>query len=233
MKNYYEILKTCTLFREIDEGEAAAMLQCLGASVKSYAKGTYVWAAESKAVQVGIVLSGSVNIVKEDYWGNRTILAKAEKGEMFGEAFSCANMERLPVGVVASESTDIMLIDCKRIITTCSSACMFHSKLIQNMIKTLAEKNIIMTQKMDHMGKRTTREKLLSYLSGQAIKTKSNSFTIPFDRQELADYLSVDRSAMSSELGKMRDEGLVSFKKNRFILENVGHENHENYEDNR
>ncbi len=219
MKKYLEALKACTLFREIDEAEMAAMLDCLGATVKAYRKGTYIWAAESKALQVGIVLSGSANIVKEDYWGNRTILAKAEKGEMFGEAFSCANLERLPVGVVAAENTEIMLIDCKRIITTCSSACLFHTKLIQNMMKTLAEKNIIMTQKMDHMGRRTTREKLLSYLSSQAIKARSNSFYIPFDRQELADYLSVDRSAMSNELSKMRDEGILSYKKNYFVLE--------------
>lgn len=221
MKNYFNILRTCTLFRGIEEVETSAMLECLGASVKAYGKGAYIWMAESKAAQVGIVLSGSVNIIKEDYWGNRTILTKAEKGEMFGEAFSCANMERLPVGVVATENTEIMLIDCKRIITTCSSACIFHSKLIENMLKTLAEKNIIMTQKMEHMGKRTTREKLLSYLSGQAVKAKSNSFTIPFDRQELADYLSVDRSAMSNELSKMRDEGILSYRKNSFVLENT------------
>ncbi len=219
MKKYFEALKSCTLFREIDEAEITAMLECLGATIKAYGKGTYIWTAESKALQVGIVLSGSVNIIKEDYWGNRTILAKAEKGEMFGEAFSCANVERLPIGVVAAENTEIMLIDCKRIITTCSSACLFHTMLIRNMMKILAEKNIMMTQKMDHMARRTTREKLLSYLSSQAIKARSNSFNIPFDRQELADYLSVDRSAMSNELSKMRDEGILSYKKNYFVLE--------------
>lgn len=212
-----EIKKT-PLFVGIEEHDIEKMLQCLQATSKKFKKGAFILVEESPIADVGIVLSGSVSIIKEDYWGNRVILAKVQAGELFGETFSCAELQKLPVSVVADESVEVLFINYKRIITTCSSTCAFHTKLIENMVQVLAEKNIIFMQKMDVITKKTTREKLLAYLSAEAKKTGKNQFRIPFNRQELADYLAVDRSAMSKELGRLRDEGILEFKKNYFQL---------------
>ena len=218
MKEYLNILCTSPLFANMNKTELESMLKCLSARKAAYAKDVYILSAGNNIKDVGIVLSGSVNIIKEDFWGNRAILAKIHSGEMFGEAFAFSKIEKLPVSAVAAEKTEILFVDFGKIATTCSSACIFHTQLIQNMLKILAHKNIMLTQKLEHIVQRTTREKLLSYLSEQAMKSGSNSFSIPFNRQELADYLSVDRSAMSNELCKLRDEGILEFQKNNFKL---------------
>ncbi|MDR3053486.1 MAG: Crp/Fnr family transcriptional regulator [Coriobacteriales bacterium] len=211
-------LTRCPLFRGINEADLATLLSCLGATRASVAKGGFVFRAGDAARKVGVVLSGDIHIMQEDFWGNRSILARIEPGELFAEAFSCSQIDTLPVSVVATRPSEVLLVDYKRIITTCSSACTFHASLIHNMLRILARNNIGLTQKMEHITQRSTREKLFSYLSAQAKQAGSNRFCIPFDRQELADYLSVDRSAMSSELGKMRDAGILRFEKNRFEL---------------
>lgn len=218
MKKDIGILITSPLFTGIDDIDLSSMLNCLSAKKAAFTKDTYILSAGNTATDVGIVLSGSVNIIKEDFWGNRAILAKMQSGEMFGEAFAFARLQKLPVSVVAAEKSEVLFVDFKKITSTCSSSCLFHTQLIQNILKILAQKNIMLTQKLEHIVKRTTREKLLSYMSEQAIKAGTNSFIIPFNRQELADYLSVDRSAMSNELSKLRDEGILEFSKNNFIL---------------
>ena len=145
-------------------------------------------------------------------------MAEIGSGGLFGEAFSSAGIEKMPVSVVASSNCEIMFINYKKIINSCSSTCIFHSELIKNMMKVLATKNIMLTQKMEFVTKKTTREKLLAYLSAQAKKSESNKFVVPFNRQQLADYLSVDRSAMSNELSKMREQGIIEFHKSEFEL---------------
>ncbi|MDL2253061.1 Crp/Fnr family transcriptional regulator [Ruminococcaceae bacterium OttesenSCG-928-I18] len=212
------ILRQCPLFRQIEPGDIPSMLQCLSAVKKGYRKGETVFSAGSAITHVGIVLTGRVHVEQNDYWGNRTILTQVGPAELFGEAFSCAGIEKLPVNVYAAEPSEILLIDYRKIIRSCSSACPFHAKLIQNMLWILAQKNVALTQKMETLTQRTTRDKLLAYLSRQAQAQGSSQFEIPFSRQELADYLSVDRSAMSSELSKMQKEGLLQFQKNRFSL---------------
>lgn len=206
------------LFFEISAQEMKSLLQCLNARTKTYAKDEIIFLAGDEATDIGLVLTGSVQVVKEDFFGNRTIIAQATKGELFAEAFSCTQDKVLEVSAIAMEKSEIMLIDYQRIITTCPSSCTFHTRLIKNMLGILAQKNIQLNRKIEHTSKRTTREKLMSYLMEQAKKANSNRFHIPFDRQELADYLCVERSAMSAELGRMRDEGLLSFKKNQFEL---------------
>jgi len=218
MKEYINILSTSPLFAGIDKNNLESMLKCLSARKASFTKEEYILYAGNDIKDVGIVLSGSVNIIKEDFWGNRAILAKIQPGQMFGEAFAFAKIQKLPVSAVATEKAEILFVDFGKIATTCSSACIFHSQLIQNILKILAHKNIMLTQKLEHIMKKTTREKLLSYLSEQAMIAGSNTFSIPFNRQELADYLSVDRSAMSNELCKLRDEGILEFYKNNFKL---------------
>lgn len=211
-------LQRCPLFVDIAEPQMAALLDCLLPVTRAYRKDEFIFRAGDEAASVGIVLSGGVRVLQEDFWGNRTILAHIDPGELFGEAFCCARANTLPVSVVASETSTIMLLKYHRIATPCSSACDFHSRLIMNMMRVLAEKNILLTKKLEHLSKRTTREKLLSFLSAQAVAAQSTTIEIPFNKTELAEYLCVDRSALSRELGAMRDEGLLRYDKKSFEL---------------
>jgi CRP-like cAMP-binding protein len=218
MRNDNSIVCRCPLFDGIAPAELEALLGCLCAREGRYAKGEFVFLAGDIPDRVGIVLSGAVHVVQEDYWGNRNILAQAEEGELFAESFACAEPVSMGVSVLAVEKAEVLLLDYRRIFTTCSSACVFHARLIRNMLRILARKNIGMLEKMQHLTRRTTRDKVLSYLSTQAKRHNAGEFAIPFSRQELADYLAVERSALSAELSRMRDDGLIRYKKNIFEL---------------
>lgn len=218
MQEYQAILKSCPLFDGIDGQDMNAMLGCLGGRVLQVRKNQTVLAEGEKAEFVGIVLKGSAQIVKEDYFGNRSIVARVGVGEMFGESFACAGVSALPVSVVAVEDGSVMLIDCHRITVSCSNACSFHSRMIFNLLKIVATKNLIFNQKIEVTSKRTTRQKLMTYLLLQAKQHGSNAFTIPYDRQALADFLEVERSAMSAEIGKLRKEGVLETERNYFKL---------------
>ena len=218
MKKYLEILKKCPLFFEIEENDLLRMLHCLGARVEFFDKKYTVFAEGSTARDIGVLLAGAAQLVQFDYYGNRSILSGISTGEVFAEAFACAEVRSLPVTVIASEPSEIMLIDCSHILHTCENNCGFHQKLIFNLMRDLAEKTILFHQKVEIVSKRTTREKLLAYLALRARQTGSNRFEIPFDRQELADYLEVDRSGLSAEIGKMKREGIFKNEKNRFEL---------------
>lgn len=216
MRRFIGILKKCILFKEIEEDEILSMLSCLDARVVDARKGEYIFSEGEAAKYVGIVLTGEAQIVRNDFFGNRTIVAAIMPGELFGESFACAEVEELPVSVAASENSEIMLIDCKRIITTCSSSCRFHNMIIHNLLQVLANKNLAFNKKIEITSKRTTRDKLMTYLLSQAKIHGSSSFEIPFDRQELADYLGVERSAMSKEISKMKDDGLIECERSWF-----------------
>ena len=218
MKKYPDILKLSKLFAGIKENEIEDVLLCLSAIKRNYRKGEYVFRAGEHISSVALLLEGSVHIQREDYWGNLSILNKVFKGEVFGEAYAIPGSCTILNNVVAVENSVILFLDFNRIFTVSPSECKFYQVLIQNFFALLAEKNRILAQKLGHMSQRTTREKLLSYLSDQSIKSGSPSFDIPFNRQQLADFLSVDRSAMSNELCKMRDDGLLCFNRNHFIL---------------
>lgn len=218
MKKYVPILKKTKLFSGVGEDDVTSMLSCLGARLKSYKKGEFVLRQGEHLSDIVVLVEGKLHIQKDDYWGNRSILGLIEIGEMFGEAYVSPESSSLLNDVVAVEDSTAIFFDVKRIITTCPSACRFHSMVVQNMFFAISEKNRKLVQKLGHMSKRTTREKLISYLSEEAGRQNSSSFSIPFNRQQLADFLSVDRSAMSNELCKMRDEGLLEFEKNRFRL---------------
>ena len=221
---YIKIIESSKLFEGISADEIVGLLPCLSATEQNYKKDCYIYQMGDTTTKIGLVLSGCVHLVKEDYWGNHTILSEVMAGEFFGEAYACLKTESLTISCVATEPTTILFLDIQKVITVCTSACNFHSRLIQNLMMVLAQKNVLLTQKLDHVSKRSTRDKLLSYLSAQATKQHSNTFTIPFNRQQLADYLSVDRSAMSSELCKLRDQGLLTFYKNSFTLSQISME---------
>lgn len=211
-------LRGNALFAGIELGDMESLLNCLSAARRSYGKNDYIFMEGDAADRVGILLSGSLHIIQEDFWGNRSILEYMEAGEVFGEAFSCAQAETLPISAVATANAEVLFIRYKKLVTTCPTTCGFHAQLIQNMLCILANKNIQLTRRITQVSQRNTREKLISYLSTQALQAGKNSFTIPLNRQELADYLGVDRSAMSTELGRMREDGLLRFERSSFTL---------------
>jgi len=218
MKQYLPILKKCPLFCDIADEDLLRMLTCIGAKVSAFDKKFTIFAEGAPAVHIGIMLSGTAQVVQVDYYGNRSILSNLTPSEVFAEAFACAEVKTLPVSVIAGEPCEVMLIDCRHILHTCENHCRFHQRLIFNVMKDLASKTILFHQRIEVTSKRTTREKLLTYLSMQAKKAGSQSFDIPFDRQELADYLEVDRSGLSSELGKLQREGILETHKHHFML---------------
>lgn len=218
MKEYITILKRTILFSGVGEDDISAMLDCLGAKLLTYKKGEYVLRQGENLNRIPVLVKGKLRIQNEDYWGNRSILSNIDTGEMFGEAYAAPESGPLLNDVIAAEDSAVIFFDVKRVFTACSSACRFHAMVVQNLFFAISEKNRKLVQKLGHMSKRTTREKLISYLSEEAKKHNSSHFEIPFNRQQLADFLSVDRSAMSNELCKMRDEGLIGFHKNRFEL---------------
>ena len=217
MKRFFAVLKRCALFREIREEDYGPLLSCFGAEPWHYDKGETILGEGDPAEYVGIVLSGMVQVIRVDYYGNRSIMAKLGPGGIFAEAFACAGVPTMPVSVVAAEDTEILLLQAQRIIHSCGQACHFHNQMIYNLLQVVAAKNLACNQKIEIMSKRTTREKLMAYLLLEA-KRKGSSFSIPYDRQELADYLEVDRSGLSAEISKLRKEGVLLCRKNEFTL---------------
>ncbi len=218
MKEFLHILKKTRMFSGITEEEIEGMLSCLDARTVFFKKGEYVLRSGDAVKDIHMLVKGKAHIVRDDYWGNRSILGQVLEGEMFAEAYVSPRSGNLRYDVEAIEDCTVMLFDVKCVLSPCCNACSFHGRVTQNLFFAVSEKNTLLVQKLSHMSKRTTREKLISYLSEQSDKNNSAYFEIPFNRQQLADFLSVDRSAMSNELCKMRDEGMLEFEKNRFKL---------------
>ncbi len=214
----FEVLSQCPLFEGIACDEIELMLNCLGGRKLEIAKGEPVFLEGDSADFVGVVLSGAVQIVRDDYYGNRSVMAAAEQGELFAEAFSCAGVDVLPVSAFALCDSAVMLLNCRRVLSVCSSACRFHQKLIHNLLKVVAQKSLKLNEKIQLMSRKTTREKLMAYLLEQAKRRQASEFVIPYDRQALADHLGVERSAMSAELGKLKREGLIDTKGSWFRI---------------
>lgn len=218
MEKYIPLLKKTQLFAGVGEEEIRAMLGCLGARLVSYKKGAYLLRQGEHIDEMLILAEGALHVQQDDYWGNRSILTSISAGEMFGEAYAAPGSSPLLNDVVAVEDSTVFFFNVQKMLTTCSSSCRFHAMVVQNLFFAISAKNRKLVQKIEHISKRSTREKLISYLSEEARTHNSSHFTIPFNRQQLADFLSVDRSAMSAELGKMRAEGLLEFERNWFQL---------------
>ena len=212
MEKYFEVLARCPLFAGIRQEEAAEMLKCLGGRVVKFPKGSPVFLEGDPAKFMGVVLEGAVQVVREDYYGNRSVLTVVGPGGLFAEAFAYAGVDTLPVSVFALQESSVLLLDCGRVLTGCANACAFHARLISNLLRGISRKNLNLTQKIRYMSRKTTREKLLEYLMDQAKLHGSDAFTIPYDRQALADFLGVERSAMSAEIGKLRRAGVLETK---------------------
>ena len=216
MKKIFEAAKHNPLWSSIGYSEFEGMIRCMDAKTQKYNKGDVVLLSGDAVNNIGLIVSGSVKGIKEDMDGNISILTELAASEIFGEVFACAGIDHSPVTVQASEKCEVLFLNYRKVITSCSSACLFHSRLIENMLKLIAQKNVLLNKKIEILSKRTTREKLLAFFDVQRGVTKK--FTIPYNREEMARYLSVDRSAMSNELSKMRDEGLIKFYKNSFEI---------------
>ena len=205
MKKYVSILKRTQLFAGVGDDEIISMLSCLNARLNNFKKGEYVLRQGEHLSDIIVLVEGSLHVQKDDYWGNRSLLNQIDVGEMFGEAYVAPASGGVLNDVIAVNDSTVILFDVRRILTTCPTACRFHAMVVKNMFFAISEKNRQLVQKLGHM-------------SEEAKRSNSPNFTIPFNRQQLADFLSVDRSAMSNELCKMRDEGLIEFEKNQFKL---------------
>ncbi len=218
MKDFLPVIRSSPLCSGISAEEASAMLSCLQAEKKDFPKEAFLLHAGDTAESIGLILSGSILVIQEDIWGNRNILSKAGPGQTFAAAYACAPGSVLNVNVFAETPVTALFLNVKRILNVCPSACTHHSRIIRNLLSDLAEKNLRFSEKLTHMSQRTTRDKLMSYLSAEAQRLGTYEFDIPFSRQQLADYLGVERSGLSLELGKMRSEELLDFHKNHFAL---------------
>lgn len=212
-----EFLKKLPIFFDLNDKEITSILIFFNCFEKSFQKNEFIFEIDKKIDKIGIIILGEINIIKEDFWGNRNILNKFKSGEIFGEVFALSKSSS-NIMVEASQDCKILFLDLKNFSINSEKNSEEIIKFLTNIFKISLKKNILFTEKLEHISKKSIREKIISYLSTEAQKNKTNSFLIKFDRQELADYLFVERSALSRELSSMKKEGLIDYKKNHFTL---------------
>ncbi len=218
MQDLVERICKNALFEGMELQEIETLVGCLRPVQRTYRKNEVIWQEGDHVHTVGLVVEGKVLILRDDFWGNRSILGEAAAGGLFGESYACAPGQPVTVSVLAAEDCTVVFLEIAQALAVCGQACSFHLRMIQNLMQILAQKNLMLSRKIDHISRRSTREKLLAFLSYHAQEQGSATFDIPFNRQELADYLSVDRSALSQELGRMKRDGLVEFTRSHFTL---------------
>ena len=218
MKEYLPLLLRCPLFERINPDALLRMLSCLQAQRQQVSKGSIILHQGDAAGTFGVLLSGSAHIIHDDSSGSHSVIAHIAATEMFAEAIVCAGNAAMPFHVVAAEDSTVILLNHSRVMQCCRRGCMAHSQLVTALLRIISQKNLLLSQKLQIVMQRTTREKLMAYLMAQSQRAGSPRFTIPFDRQALADYLGVERSAMSTELNRLKKEGWVDFRRNDFHL---------------
>ncbi len=206
------------LFDGISPEERIRLLGCFGYYLGSYRKGETVTMEGAYVRHFGVVLSGSVDMVKEDIWGNRTLLVRSRKDDVFGESFACGADKQSDMRFYASEEASVLFLSFDKVMHNCRNACTCHHKLTDNMVRVIAAKNRELMRKVEVVSKRSIREKVLAYLSQQTQIQSSRYVEVPLGRLELAEYLCVDRSALTRELVKMQAEGLIDYDKNIFRI---------------
>lgn len=212
------VIKNSKLFSGIEQDEIVFLLQCLAAYERDFLKNEVLFRFGDPVEAIGLVITGKVHVFNEDHWGNKTMMTEIKPGGLFGETFASTRPTQSMVTVIAVEDSRILFLNMRKVLTTCTKACDFHYRLIHNLVGELAGKNLLLNEKINHMSKRTTREKLLSYLSTQSRKSGSLNFEIPFNRQQLAEYLRVERTAMTKELTKLKKDQVIDFDRSHFVI---------------
>lgn len=205
------------LFRGCSEEDILNMSEYLDFRTDRYRKGDVIFSLGSVVTDIGLVLSGSVRIEHTDLWGNKSILGITPAGGVFAESYACIPNEPMMVDAVANENCDILFISVPKLFTPCP-VCGSQNRLIRNLVMISAGKNLQLSKRSLHTSPKTIRGRLFSYFSQQVSAQGSSKIVIPFDRQQLADYLNLDRSALSKELSKMRNDGLIEYNKNTFVI---------------
>lgn len=248
MEKYMKMLKKSKLFSGLSEEDILSIPECLSVRVTSYEKGGCILRAGTHTSDMGLLLSGRAIITQEDFWGNRNVMSIISEGQTFAEVYACTSNSVLGVSVYAEQDCSVLFLNVQKLLDGSQDTFPGYSALIRNLLADLASKNLRLSEKVTHMSRRTTRDKLISYLSQEAERsrlstyvpqsaafTRSSSpntkqhtsnrksadtveFDIPYNRQQLADYLGVDRSGLSNELCRLRDEGLIEFHKSHFVL---------------
>ena len=211
-------LSNTQLFRGLEEAEITSLLGCLNATTRSFQKGEVILSEGNITENIGILLSGLAVISCNDIWGNTSILGHVAPGSVFAEVYACIPGEPMLVTVSAAEDTSILFMNVGRVLTTCTNACPFHTRLVRNLLTVCAHRNLQLSQRIQHTSSKSIRGRLMSYFSECSKHAGSNSFLIPYNRQQLADYLNVDRSTMCNELSKMQRDGIIEYDKNRISL---------------
>jgi len=215
LKKHFDVVKSVQLFKGIDDSQLEAMLKCLDSEIKIVKRDEIILLAGDKPHFIGVVLSGQLHIVREEYDGNRSLLAAVTPGGIFAEALCCAGVSESPVTVIAETDSTIMLLSFSRILHTCPNACSYHAKLIENMLEVVANKNLQLQHRMEIISLKSVRAKVTRFLES-FVPTQGTNITIPFNREEMADFLCVERSALSHELARMMRDGLIDYRKNHF-----------------
>jgi CRP-like cAMP-binding protein len=218
MEDLIKKIKGFPLFAGIKEDDYETMMACISFHCSKYQRGDYVTLEEEHIKNIGIIMSGSIDIIKEDLWGGTTILLRMRSGEMFGETFACAVNSASTVTFIASADTKVLFMPFTRVMHSCSNVCVFHHRLIENMVSLIAAKNRDLMQKIEVISKKNLRDKIMTYLSMQAQTQGKRYFDVPMGRLELADYLCADRSALTRELSNMKKDGLIDYDRNTFHL---------------
>jgi len=218
MQKYLSKIKKSPLFLGITEAELSRMLTCFGASIKKYEQGEMIIRQGDVVSKIYMILEGSVYIEKDSYWGRRIIVQKLNELNNIALGLVASKNIESTISATSAKNATILSLNFNKCSTMCTNACHHHVALIQNMFKILSKENIELLEKIENISQKSIRDKLLTFLSNESLKNKSSNFEINFNRQELADYLNIDRSAMSFEMSKLKSEGVIDFEKNRFVL---------------
>lgn len=218
MRKNLTILRNSALFQGLEDSEIAGVRGCLAPMIRQYKKDEFIFSKGDPINSVGLLIEGTAIVIKEDFYGRRLILEKVLPGQVFAEVFACLSKAPAEMSAVAQEDCQVMTFDLTGLIDVCPSACPYHIRVVRNLLVILADKNMQLTQKVDFLSRRTIRERLLAYLSSELMRQGKTSFIIPYNRQQLADYLSVDRSALSTEINKLQREGILTTNRNQFSI---------------
>ncbi|MCI1305090.1 MAG: Crp/Fnr family transcriptional regulator [Lachnospiraceae bacterium] len=212
------ILRSSVIFDGISREEILTLLPCLENQKKVFEKGEAIFRAGDRISMIGLLLSGSAHIERYDYWGGRHIVNALRPGDLFGESYAASPQNVINVTVLADTGASVLFLNLSRILRMCATACPFHARVIGNLVSLLARRNLTLNEKLTYVTQHSLRDKILSFLSAESIRQHSSYFDIPFDRQQLADYLNADRSALSKELSRLKKEGIIDYQKNHFHL---------------